>query len=271
MTLAPSEARRLTSALPINPDAPVTRTVRLRQNPGCIARPFFPVTFSIRKYKAIPKPSRVHFSDRPSKTRRPPFCARLSEVSHGPHPSAMPQPVGVLSSAVTSPTLREDLIFVISQPRLGSTFLQRLLAGHPEVQTSAETWLMLHPASGLSGTAFKQRIEPTGQRLVSQSSSRTTLTVGKPTTTPSGLRQGGLRNRAGHARQELLRRKDAAIDPDCSGPLPGIPASKVPPSSAQPAGRSCVGARNPYQRRLAQDCEFQSRFTGCAPSARRSP
>lgn len=42
----------------------------------------------------------------------------------------------------------EDLIFIISQPRSGSTLLQRVLAGHPDVQTSAETWLMLHPLYG---------------------------------------------------------------------------------------------------------------------------
>jgi hypothetical protein len=45
--------------------------------------------------------------------------------------------------------LGEDLIFVISQPRSGSTLLQRMLAGHSWIQTSAETWLMLHPAYGL--------------------------------------------------------------------------------------------------------------------------
>jgi len=39
----------------------------------------------------------------------------------------------------------ENLIFIISQPRSGSTLLQRVLAGHPDVLTSAETWLMLHP------------------------------------------------------------------------------------------------------------------------------
>lgn len=42
----------------------------------------------------------------------------------------------------------ENLIFVISQPRSGSTLLQRILAGHPDIQTSAETWLMLHPVYG---------------------------------------------------------------------------------------------------------------------------
>jgi len=45
--------------------------------------------------------------------------------------------------------LGEDLIFIISQPRSGSTLLQRVLGGHPDVQTSAETWLMLHPVYGL--------------------------------------------------------------------------------------------------------------------------
>ena len=47
------------------------------------------------------------------------------------------------------PYLGEDLIFVISQPRSGSTLLQRVLSGHPLIQTSAETWLMLHPIYGL--------------------------------------------------------------------------------------------------------------------------
>lgn len=45
--------------------------------------------------------------------------------------------------------LGENLIFIISQPRSGSTLLQRILFGHPDVQTSAETWLMLHPAYSL--------------------------------------------------------------------------------------------------------------------------
>jgi len=41
--------------------------------------------------------------------------------------------------------LGHNLIFIISQPRSGSTLLQRILYGHPKIQTSAETWLMLHP------------------------------------------------------------------------------------------------------------------------------
>ena len=43
----------------------------------------------------------------------------------------------------------EDLLFLISQPRAGSTMLQRILAGHPDVHTTAEPWLMLHPVYAL--------------------------------------------------------------------------------------------------------------------------
>ena len=51
--------------------------------------------------------------------------------------------------------LGHDLIFVISQPRSGSTLLQRMLSGHSWIQTSAETWLMLHPAYGLRRSGIK--------------------------------------------------------------------------------------------------------------------
>ena len=51
--------------------------------------------------------------------------------------------------------LGHDLIFIISQPRSGSTLLQRILAGHAEIQTSAETWLMLHPIYGLRKRGIK--------------------------------------------------------------------------------------------------------------------
>lgn len=39
----------------------------------------------------------------------------------------------------------ENLIFLISQPRAGSTLLQRILGGHPDIYTTSEPWLMLHP------------------------------------------------------------------------------------------------------------------------------
>lgn len=45
--------------------------------------------------------------------------------------------------------LGDNLVFLISQPRSGSTLLQRLLDGHSDIQTSAETWLMLHPVYGM--------------------------------------------------------------------------------------------------------------------------
>jgi hypothetical protein len=43
----------------------------------------------------------------------------------------------------------ENLIFLISQPRAGSTMLQRMLSGHPDIHTLAEPWVMLHPCYGL--------------------------------------------------------------------------------------------------------------------------
>lgn len=46
----------------------------------------------------------------------------------------------------------EKLIFLISQPRAGSTMLQRVLASHPDIQTAAEPWLMLHPLYALRST-----------------------------------------------------------------------------------------------------------------------
>lgn len=49
----------------------------------------------------------------------------------------------------------KNLVFIISQPKAGSTLLQRILAGHPDIQTSAETWLMLHPAYGLRRKGIK--------------------------------------------------------------------------------------------------------------------
>lgn len=45
----------------------------------------------------------------------------------------------------------ENLIFLISQPRSGSTLLQRILGNHPEIYTRSEPWIMLH-----SGFSLKQ-------------------------------------------------------------------------------------------------------------------
>lgn len=43
----------------------------------------------------------------------------------------------------------ENLIFVISPPRAGSTLLQRILAGNDDVFATAEPWIMLHPLYAL--------------------------------------------------------------------------------------------------------------------------
>ena len=39
-----------------------------------------------------------------------------------------------------------NLIFIISLPRSGSTMLQKILAGHPDIGTLPEPWVMLHPS-----------------------------------------------------------------------------------------------------------------------------
>ncbi|MGB4205295.1 MAG: sulfotransferase [Bacteroidales bacterium] len=39
----------------------------------------------------------------------------------------------------------ENLIFLISQPRAGSTMTQRILGSHPDIHTQSEPWVMLHP------------------------------------------------------------------------------------------------------------------------------
>lgn len=43
----------------------------------------------------------------------------------------------------------KNLIFVISQPRAGSTLLQRILGAHPDIHTTSEPWISLHPLSAL--------------------------------------------------------------------------------------------------------------------------
>lgn len=40
-------------------------------------------------------------------------------------------------------SLGENLIFIFSQPRAGSTLLQRILGNHPKVHTVSEPWLLL--------------------------------------------------------------------------------------------------------------------------------
>ena len=48
-----------------------------------------------------------------------------------------------------------NLVFLISQPRAGSTLLQRILGAHPEIHTVSEPWLMLHPFYCLECQGFR--------------------------------------------------------------------------------------------------------------------
>lgn len=48
-----------------------------------------------------------------------------------------------------------NLIFLISQPRAGSTLLQRILGNYPQIQTSAEPWVMLHPFYALRSQGYE--------------------------------------------------------------------------------------------------------------------
>lgn len=41
--------------------------------------------------------------------------------------------------------LGENLVFIISPPRAGSTMLQRIIGAHSDIHTVAEPWIMLHP------------------------------------------------------------------------------------------------------------------------------
>jgi hypothetical protein len=42
-----------------------------------------------------------------------------------------------------------NLIFLISQPRAGSTLTQRILGSHSQIHTQSEPWIMLHPLNAL--------------------------------------------------------------------------------------------------------------------------
>ena len=50
-----------------------------------------------------------------------------------------------------SDPLGANLIFLVSQPRAGSTMLQRVLGNHPDIHTTSEPWVMLHPCQILKG------------------------------------------------------------------------------------------------------------------------
>lgn len=61
-----------------------------------------------------------------------------------------------------SNTFSEDgnnLVFLISLPRSGSTLLQRILGSHEKIHTVSEPWIMLHPIYGLKKGGIKAEYE----------------------------------------------------------------------------------------------------------------
>lgn len=49
---------------------------------------------------------------------------------------------------------QENLIFLISQPRSGSTLLQKIIGANKDIYTRSEPWLMLHPAYSLKNSGY---------------------------------------------------------------------------------------------------------------------
>jgi hypothetical protein len=59
----------------------------------------------------------------------------------------------------TDARLGENLIFLVSLPRSGSTLLQRILANHPDVHRTTEPWVMLHPLYALKQQGISAEYE----------------------------------------------------------------------------------------------------------------
>ncbi len=53
----------------------------------------------------------------------------------------------------------ENLIFLVSQPRAGSTLLQRMMGTHPAIHTVSEPWLMLQPLFGIKPEGMEAKYE----------------------------------------------------------------------------------------------------------------
>lgn len=58
--------------------------------------------------------------------------------------------------------LGNNLIFLVSQPRSGSTLLQRILSGHPDIHTTTEPWFMLEACEALRPRSALQPYEAGG-------------------------------------------------------------------------------------------------------------
>ncbi len=55
----------------------------------------------------------------------------------------------------------KHLIFLISQPRAGSTLLQTILENHPKIQTTSEPWTMLHSVYALRDRGYETEYNAT--------------------------------------------------------------------------------------------------------------
>lgn len=76
--------------------------------------------------------------------------------------------MGQQSRAEESPPIGEQgegLIFLLSQPRAGSTLLQRMLGAHSAVHTTQEPWIALHPIYALRSTGYEAEYGAAGARL----------------------------------------------------------------------------------------------------------
>lgn len=49
----------------------------------------------------------------------------------------------------------KNIIFLVSQPRAGSTLTQKILGTHSKIHTTSEPWLMLHPLYAFRETGYK--------------------------------------------------------------------------------------------------------------------
>lgn len=58
--------------------------------------------------------------------------------------------------------LGNNLIFLVSQPRSGSTLLQRILGGHSDIHTTSEPWFMLEACEPLQPRSGRQPFEAGG-------------------------------------------------------------------------------------------------------------
>lgn len=58
---------------------------------------------------------------------------------------------------MNTPMRDDQLIFMISLPRSGSTLLQKILGGHKDIYTRSEPWLMLHPLYALKKEGIQAR------------------------------------------------------------------------------------------------------------------